>query len=53
MVEKISIYNALGQLVQENKTNSMEGVISIEHLAQGSYFVKVNNQNTSYTLLKK
>jgi hypothetical protein len=53
MVEKISIYNTLGQLVQENKTNSMEGAISIEHLAQGSYFVKVNNQNTSYTLLKK
>lgn len=53
MVEKISIYNALGQLVQENKINSMEGAISIEHLAQGSYFVKVNNQNTTYTLLKK
>jgi hypothetical protein len=53
MVERISIYNALGQLVQENKTNSLEGAISIEHLAQGSYFVKVNNQNTSYTLLKK
>lgn len=53
MVEKISIYNTLGQQVQENKTNSLEGIISIEHLAQGSYFVKVNNQNTSYTLLKK
>lgn len=53
MIEKISIYNTLGQLVQENKTNSMEGAISIEHLAQGSYFVKINNQNTSYTLLKK
>ena len=53
MVEKISIYNALGQLVQENKINSMEGAISIEHLAQGSYFVKFNNQKTSYTLLKK
>ena len=52
MVEKISIYNALGQLVQENKTNGMKGAISIEHLAQGSYFVKINNQNTSYTLLK-
>jgi hypothetical protein len=53
MIEKISIYNTLGQLVQENKTNSMEGAISIEHLAQGSYFVKINNQNTTYTLLKK
>jgi hypothetical protein len=53
MVEKISIYNALGQLIQENKTNSMEGAISIEDLAQGSYFVRINNQNTSYTLLKK
>jgi len=53
MVEKISIYNALGQLVQENKTNSIEGAISIEHLAQGSYFVKVNNQSKSYTLLKE
>ncbi len=52
-VEKISIYNTLGQLVQENKTNSLEGAISIEYLAQGSYFVKVNNQNTTYTLLKK
>tara|TARA_B110000503_G_C7130005_1_gene406439 strand:+ start:209 stop:1132 length:924 start_codon:yes stop_codon:yes gene_type:complete len=53
MVEKISIYNALGQLVQENKINSMDDTISIEHLAQGSYFVKINNQNASYTLLKK
>lgn len=53
MVEKISIYNALGQLVQENKTNGMEGSISIEHLTQGTYFVKINKQNTSYTLLKK
>jgi hypothetical protein len=40
-------------LVQENKTNSIEGAISIEHLAQGSYFVKVNNQSKSYTLLKE
>lgn len=53
MVEKISIYNALGQLVQENKTNGMEGSISIEYLTQGTYFVKINNQNTSYTILKK
>ena len=53
MVEKISIYKALGQLVQENKTHSMEGAIAIEHLAQGSYFVKINHQNTTYTLLKK
>jgi hypothetical protein len=53
IVEKISIYNTLGQLVQENKPYSIEGVISIEHLAQGSYFVKVNNQITCYTLLKK
>jgi len=53
MIEKISIYNALGQLVQENKINSLEGALSIEHLAKGSYFVKINNQNTSYTLLKK
>ena len=30
----------------------MEGSISIEYLTQGTYFVKLTIQNTSYTILK-
>lgn len=52
-VEKISIYNTLGQLVQENVFNSNEGTISIEQLTAGTYFIKINNQVKSYSLIKR
>ena len=51
-VEKILIYNMLGQLVQEEKVNALEGSINIENLAQGTYIVKVNNVTKGYTIIK-
>lgn len=51
-VEKILIYNMLGQLVQQEKVNALEGTISIENLAQGTYIVKVNDVAKGYTVIK-
>jgi len=51
-VEKILIYNMLGQLVQEEKVNALEGTINIEKLVQGTYLVKVNNIDKGYTIIK-
>jgi uncharacterized delta-60 repeat protein len=51
-VEKILIYNMLGQLVQEEKVNALEGTINIEKLAQGTYLVKVNDIDKGYTIIK-
>jgi hypothetical protein len=51
-VEKIVIYNMLGQLVQQEKVNALEGAINIEKLAQGTYLVKVNDIDKGYTIIK-
>lgn len=51
-VEKILIYNMLGQLVQQEKVNALEGTINIEKLAQGTYLVKVNDIDKGYTIIK-
>jgi hypothetical protein len=51
-VEKITIYNMLGQLVQQEKVNALEGTINIEKLAQGTYLVKVNDIAKGYTIIK-
>lgn len=51
-VEKILIYNMLGQLVQQEKVNALEGTINIENLAQGTYIVKVNDVAKGYTVIK-
>jgi hypothetical protein len=51
-VEKITIYNMLGQLVQQEKANALEGTINIEKLAQGTYIVKVNDIDKGYTIIK-
>lgn len=51
-VEKILIYNMLGQLVQEEKVNALEGTINIEKLVQGTYLVKVNDIDKGYTIIK-
>lgn len=42
----------LGQLVQEEKVNALEGTINIENLAQGTYIVKVNDIAKGYTVIK-
>lgn len=51
-VETIAIYNMLGQLVQQEKVNALEGAINIEKLAQGTYLVKVNDIAKGYTIIK-
>lgn len=51
-VDKIAIYNTLGQLVEEEKINALEGTINIEKLAQGTYLVKVNDIDKGYTIIK-
>lgn len=51
-VETIAIYNTLGQLVQQEKVNALEGAINIEKLAQGTYLVKVNDIAKGYTIIK-
>jgi hypothetical protein len=51
-VEKIVIYNMLGQVVQQEKINALEGTINIEKLAQGTYLVKVNDIDKGYTIIK-
>jgi hypothetical protein len=51
-VEKIAIYNILGQLVQQEKVNALEGAINIEKLAQGTYLVKVNDIAKGYSIIK-
>jgi hypothetical protein len=51
-VEKILIYNMLGQLVQEEKVNALVGTINIEKLVQGTYLVKVNDIDKGYTIIK-
>ena len=51
-VEKILIYNMLGQLVQEEKVNALEGIINIEKLVQGTYLVKVNDLDKGYIIIK-
>jgi len=51
-VEKIAIYNTLGQLVQQEKVNALEGAINIGKLAQGTYLVKVNDIAKGYTIIK-
>lgn len=51
-VEKILIYNMLGQLVQQEKVNASEGTINIEKLVQGTYLVKVNDIDKGYTIIK-
>ena len=51
-MEKIAIYNTLGQLEQLEKVNALEGAINIEKLAQGTYLVKVNDIAKGYSIIK-
>jgi hypothetical protein len=52
VVEKITFYNMLGQLVQQENINALEGAINIEKLTQGTYIVKVNDATKGYTIIK-
>lgn len=52
LIEKIEIYNTLGQLVKEEKINALDGAINIEKLAKGTYLVKINDLANGYTIIK-
>jgi len=52
MVEKITLYNILGQLVQQENANVLEGTINIEKLVKGTYLLKVNDLSRGYTVIK-
>ena len=51
-ISKVVIYNMLGQLVQQENINALEGSINIEKLAKGTYLVKVNDIAKGYTIIK-
>ena len=51
-ISKVVIYNMLGQLVQQENINALEGSINISDLAQGTYIVKVNDVAKGYTIIK-
>ena len=51
-ISKVVIYNMLGQLVQQENINALEGTINISDLAQGTYIVKVNDVAKGYTIIK-
>lgn len=51
-ISKVVIYNMLGQLVQQENINALEGSINISDLSQGTYIVKVNDVAKGYTIIK-
>ena len=51
-INTIAIFNILGQLMQQEKVNALEGSIIIDKLTPGSYIVKVNDDSKGYTLIK-
>ena len=51
-ISKVVIYNMLGQLVQQENINALEGSINISDLAQGTYIVKVNDVAKGHTIIK-
>lgn len=51
-ISKVFIYNMLGQLVQQESINALEGTINIEKLAQGTYIVKIDDTAKGYTIIK-
>ena len=46
---KISIFNALGELVYSNTINNTNSSININKLTSGVYFVNLNNKTNNYT----
>lgn len=54
-IEKVSLYNLLGQLVVENKVDATSSQIDISNLATGTYLMKVsvNGQIGTYRVLKQ
>lgn len=45
----VSIYNLLGEVVKSVRTTSNNTIIDVANLASGSYIVKVNGENGTYS----
>ena len=52
VINKIRIYNTVGQLLSEHLFNDSNGEINVNELESGVYFIKINNQVKSYTIIK-
>jgi len=47
IIDKITIYNAMGSIVYQPK--NAQNTINVKHLSKGVYFVKINSNNHSIT----
>jgi hypothetical protein len=52
IINRIRIYNALGQLLGDYLLNDTDGEINLSKLENGIYFIKINNQLKSYSVIK-
>ena len=52
IINRIRIYNAVGQLLGDYLLNDTDGEINISKLENGIYFIKINNQLKSYSVIK-
>lgn len=48
-IGNIEVFTSIGQLVLAEKFNSSEFIWNTEHLAKGTYIVKINTQNEFFT----
>ena len=52
IINRIRIYNAVGQLLGDYLLNDTDGEINLSKLENGIYFIKINNQLKSYSVIK-
>jgi uncharacterized protein (TIGR02145 family) len=52
IINRIRIYNAIGQLLGDYLLNDTDGEIDLGKLENGVYFIKINDQLKSYSVIK-
>tara|TARA_B110000003_G_scaffold172618_1_gene172213 strand:- start:55298 stop:56980 length:1683 start_codon:yes stop_codon:yes gene_type:complete len=52
IINRIRIYNTVGQLLGDYLLNDNDGEINLSKLENGIYFIKVNDQLKSYSVIK-
>lgn len=52
IINRIRIYNAIGQLLGDYLLNETDGEIDLGKLENGVYFIKINDQLKSYSVIK-
>ena len=52
IINRIRIYNAVGQLLGDYLLNDTDGNINLSKLEIGIYFIKINDQLKSYSVIK-